>query len=155
MSEPAVSWLESIERRIRVIKEMVRAHVAYHLPFTLSTVNIAMCVLYCISWLNYEPAGLQEYGREVFIGRKPDGKRDFRCSFGDCAQCTVPSTDAGLGSRTVDCLVMLSLGNFTGSVIMLSLSTGRLVNRDQFRILMILESVIERLNELALADVQM
>ena len=45
-----------IERRIRVIKERVRAHVAYHLPFTLSSVGIAMCVLYCISRLNYEPA---------------------------------------------------------------------------------------------------
>ena len=147
-----------IERRIRVIKERVRAHVAYHLPFTLSTVGIAMCVLYCISRLNYEPAGLRGYGpspREAFIGRKPDGKRDFRCSFGDYAQCIVPNTDGGLGSRTEDCVVMLPLGNRTGSVRMLSLSTGRLVNRDQFRILMILESVIERLNELALADVQM
>ena len=48
-----------IERRIIVIKERVRAHVAYHLPFTLSTVGIAMCVLYCISRLNYEPAGLR------------------------------------------------------------------------------------------------
>ena len=35
---------------------------------------------------------------------------------------------------------------------MLSLSTGRLVNRDQFRILPMPEAVIKRLNELALAD---
>ena len=109
-------------------------------------------VLYCISWLHYEPAGLREYGCEVFIGRKPDGKRDFRCLSGDYAQCTVPNTDAGLGSRTGDCVVMLPLGNRTGSVRMLSLSTGRLVNRDQFRILPMSESVIKRLNELALAD---
>ena len=45
-----------VERRIRVIKERVRAHVAHHLPFTLSTVGITMCVLYVESRLNYEPA---------------------------------------------------------------------------------------------------
>ena len=144
-----------IERRIRVIKERVRAHVAHHLPFTLSTVGIAMCVLYCVSRLNYEPAGLREWGpspREAFIGRKPDGKRDFRCSFGDYAQCTVPNTDSTLKSRTEDCVVMLPLGNRTGTVRMLSLASGRLVNRDQFRILPMPESVIKRLNALALAD---
>ena len=144
-----------IERKIRLVKERVRSHVAYHLPFTLSTVGIAMCVLYCISRLNYEPAGLREWGpspREAFIGRKPDGKRDFRCSFGDYAQCTVTNTDSGMESRTEDCVVMLPLGNRTGSVRMLSLKSGRLVNRDQFRILPMPESVIKRLNDLALAD---
>ena len=144
-----------IERKIRVIKERVRAHVAHHLPFTLSTVGISMCVLYCVSRLNYEPGGLRESGpspREAFIGRKPDEKRDFRCSFGDYAQCTVPNTDSTLRSRTEDCVVMLPLGNRTGTVRMLSLGTGRLVNRDQFQILPMPESVIKRLNELALAD---
>ena len=144
-----------IERKIRIVKERVRCHVAYHLPFVLSTVGIAMLVLYCISRLNYEPTGLREWGpspREAFIGRKPDGKRDFRCSFGDYAQCTVTNTDASMESRTEDCVVMLPLGNRTGSVRMLSLKTGRLVNRDQFRILPMPESVIKRLNELALAD---
>ena len=144
-----------IERRIRVIKERLRAHVSYHLPFTLSSVGIAMCVLYVVSRLNYEPPGEREWGpspREAFIGRKPDGKRDFRCSFGDYVQCTVPNTDATLKPRTEDCVVMLPLGNRTGTVRMLSLSTGKLVNRDQFIILPMPESVIKRLNELALAD---
>ena len=143
------------EREIRIIRERVRCHVAYYLPFTLSTVGIAMLVLYCISRLNYEPAGLREWGpspREAYIGRKPDGKRDFRCSFGDYVQCTVPNTDSGFKSRTEDCVVMLPLGNRTGSVRMLSLSTGRLVNRDQLRVLPMPESVIKRLNELAQAD---
>ena len=47
---------------------------------------------------------------------------------------------------------MLPLGNRTGSVRTLSLSTGRLVNSDQFRVLPMSESVIKRLNELAHAD---
>ena len=151
-----VDELAKLEVKVDVlIRERVRCHVAYYLPFTLSTVGIAMLVLYCISRLNYEPAGLREWGpspREAYIGRKPDGKRDFRCSFGDYVQCTVSNTDSGFKSRTVDCVVMLPPGNRTGSVRILSLSTGRLVNRDQFRVLPMPESVIKRLNELAQAD---
>ena len=108
-----------IERKIRLIKERVRSYSAYHLPFTLSSVGIVMCVLYVVSRLNYEPHGEREYGpspREAFIGRKPDGKRDFRCSFGDYVQCTVPKTDSTLKSRTEDCVVMLPLGNRTETV---------------------------------------
>ena len=144
-----------VERRIRVVKERVRAHAAYHLSFTLSTVGITMCVLYVVSRMNYEPYGVREYEpspREAFIGRKPDGKRDFRCSFGDYAQCTLPTIDSTLKSRTDDCVVMLPLGNRTGTVRMLSLSTGKLVNRDQFQILPMPLSVIQRLNELAKKD---
>ena len=144
-----------VERRIRVIKERLRAHVSYHLPFTLSSMGIVMCVLYVVSRLNYEPYGEREYGpspREAFIGRKPDGKRDFRCSFGDYVQCTVPNTDSTLKSRTDDCVVMLPLGNRTGTVRMLSLATGKLVNRYQFVIMPMPESVIKRMNALALAD---
>ena len=144
-----------IERRIRVIKERLRAHVSYHLPFTLSSVGIVMCVLYVVSRLNYEPYGERDYGpspREAFIGRKPDGKRDFRCSFGDYVQCTLPNTDSTLKPRTEDCVVMLPLGNRTGTVRMLSLTTGKLVNRDQFIIMPMPESVIKRMNALALAD---
>ena len=144
-----------VERRIRVIKERLRSHVAYHLPFTLSSMGIAMCILYCVSRLNYEPYGVREWGpspREAFIGRKVDGKKDFRCSFGDYAQCTVPTTDSTMKGRTEDCVVMLPLGNRTGTVRMLSLTTGRFVNRDQFRILPMPLSVIQRMNDLALKD---
>ena len=144
-----------VERRIRVIKERLRAYVSYHLPFTLSSVGIVMCVLYVVSRLNYKPYSEREYGpspREAFVGRKPDGKRAFRCSFGDYVQCTVPNTDSTLKARTEDCVVMLPLGNRTGTVRMLSLATGKLVNRDQFTIMPMPESVIKRMSALALAD---
>ena len=137
------------------VKERVRSHAAGHLSFTLSSAGIVMCVVYVLSRLNYEPYSEREYGpspREAFIGRKLDGKRDFRCSFGVYVQCTVPKTDSTLKSRTEDCVVMLPLGNRTGTVRMLSLATGKLVNRDQFIILPMPESVIKRMNALALAD---
>ena len=47
---------------------------------------------------------------------------------------------------------MLPLGNRTGTMKMLSLNTGQLVNRDQFKILPMPLSVIQRMNELALKD---
>lgn len=47
-----------IERKIRIVRERVRCHVAYHLPFTLSTVGIAMLVLYCISYCTGRITGM-------------------------------------------------------------------------------------------------
>jgi Zinc knuckle len=61
-----------VERRIRVIKERVRAHMAYHLPYGLSTLCLTMLVLYCVSRLNFMPSGTRadNYSpREVFLGQ--------------------------------------------------------------------------------------
>ena len=44
---------------------------------------------------------------------------------------------------------MLPTGNRTGTVKMLSLTTGRIVSRDQFKVLPAPDSAIVRLNELA------
>lgn len=104
-----------------------------------------MCVLYVISRLDNEPYGEQEWGpspREAFVGRKPDGKRDFRCAFGDHVQCTVANTESTQKFCTEDCVVMLPLGNRMGTVRMLSLTTEKLVNRYQFIIMPMPESVI-------------
>ena len=78
-----------------------------------------------------------------------DAKLDFRAGYGDYAQCTIPNTDNSMTARTDDCVVMLPTGNRTGTVKMLSLTTGRIVSRDQFRILPMPDSAIERLNHLA------
>ena len=143
-----------VERRIRVIKERVRTHI-HHLPYTLSQLGLSMCVLYCVSRMNFQHSSLREGGlspREAFLGRKPDGKKDFRCAFGDYAVATTPTTDNSMKSRTEDCVVMLPTGNRTGSVRMMSLSTGKLVSRDHFKILPMPLSVIARMNELAAQD---
>jgi hypothetical protein len=55
-------------------------------------------------------------------------------------------------SRSHDCVVMLPTGNRTGSVRMLSLATGKIVTRDQFKILPMPVSVILLLNRMAAAD---
>ena len=144
-----------IERRIQVVKERVRAHMCHHLPFTLTNVGITMCAMYCVSRLNYQPSGTRvagESSRSLFLGRTADGSRDFRCAFGDYVQCTVPNTSNNMDSRTEDCVVMLPTGNRTGSVKMLSIATGRIVTRDNFRVMPMPLSVITALNNMALKE---
>jgi Reverse transcriptase (RNA-dependent DNA polymerase) len=136
-----------VERRIQVVKERMRTHM-HHLPFALSFQCLTMLALYCVSRLNYEPSSTREWGasaRELFLGRKADAKRDFRCAFGDYVQSTVPETSNDMRARTEDCVVMLPTGNRTGSVKMLSLATGKIVTRDQFKILPTSMSVIQAL----------
>ena len=140
-----------VERRIRVIKECIRAQMN-SLPYALTLTALSMCVLYCVSRLNYQPTRIRDGAtspREAFLGRKADAKRDFRCAFGDFVMATVPETNNSMKSRTEDCIVMLPTGNRTGSVRMLSLATGRIVTRDQFKIMPMPTSVIQRMNALA------
>ena len=140
-----------IERRIRMIKERVRAHIAHKLPYTLTTLGIAM-VLFCVSRINFQALRSRDGGpcpRELFSGMRVDRGKDFRVAYGDYVQCTVANTDNSMSARTEDCIVVLPTGNRTGTVKMLSLTTGRFVSRDQFQILPMPDSVIARLNELA------
>ena len=85
-----------IERRIRMIKERVRAHMSHKLPYELTTLGIAMLVLFCVSRINFQASRSRNGGpcpRELFSGRRADGAKDFRAAYGDYAQCTVPNTD--------------------------------------------------------------
>ena len=135
-----------------MIKERVRAHIAHKLPYTLTTLGIAMLVLFCVSRINFQASRSRDGGpcpRELFSGRRVDGGKDFRVAYGDYVQCTVANTDNSMSARTDDCIVVLPTGNRTGTVKMLSLTTGRIVSRDQFKILPMPDSVIARLNELA------
>ena len=144
-----------IERRIQMVKERVRAHMCHHLPFTLTNLGITMCAMYCVSRLNYEPSGTRvggESSRTLFLGRNAVGTRDFRCGFGDYVQCTTPTTSNSMASRTEDCVVMLPTGNRTGSVKMLSLATGKIVTRDNFKVLPMPLSVITQLNNMAIKE---
>ena len=141
-----------IERRIRMIKERVGPHMSHKLPYELTTLGIAMLVLFCVSRINFQASRSRNGGpcpRELFSGRRADGAKDFRAAYGDYAQCTVPNTDNSMSARTEDCVVVLPTGNRTGTVKMLSLTTGRIVSRDQFRILPMPDSAMARLNELA------
>lgn len=144
-----------IERKIRTVKERVRAHIAHQLPYTLPTLGISMLVLFCISRINYQIPGMgnrTESPRVAFSGRQAKESLDFRAGFGEYAQCTFANFDSGKGARTEDCIVMLPTSNRTGSVKLTSLSTGRLVTRDQFKVLLMQSTVIARLNSMAASE---
>ena len=144
-----------IERKIQTVKERVRAYMSHQLPFTLTTLGVAMLVLFCVSRLNYQTSGIgyrDESPRVSFSGRQVDQLLDFRVAFGEYAQCTVPNTDSTMNARTEDCIVMLPTGNRTGSVKMMSIRTGRLITRDQFKISPMPSTVIAKLNKMAAAE---
>ena len=141
-----------IERRIQMVKERARAHICGRLPFTLTDLGNTYLVLYCVSRINCQQSGSRPGGlspRELYSGRRVDGNLDFRAAFGDYAVCTVPKTDNTMTSRTEDCIVMLPTHNRTGSFKMLSLSSGKIVTRDQFKILPMPQSVVNTLNAMA------
>ena len=76
----------------------------------------------------------------------------FRAAFGDYAVCTAPNTNNTTESRTKDCIAMLPTHNRSGSFKMMSLTSGRIVTRDQFKILPMPQSVIQTLNSWALRE---
>ena len=141
-----------IERRIQMVKERARAHICGRLPFTLTDLGNSMLVLYCVSRINCQHFGSRPGGLSPPLGRRVDGNLDFRAAFGDYAVCTVPNTNNSMDSRTEDCIVMLPTHNRTGSYKMLSLTTGRIVTRDQFKFLPMPQSVIQTLNAMALRE---
>jgi hypothetical protein len=78
----------TINRRIQVIKQRVRAYINHRLPYTLNTIGLSMCVLFCAFRMNYEIPGTRPNGpspRKVLIDARARGPIDFRCSFGDFA----------------------------------------------------------------------
>ena len=144
-----------IERRIRMIKERIRSHICGRLPFALTINGLSMLALYCISRINYQHSGSRPGGvlpREAFSGQRVAGNRDFRVAFGDYCQCTVANTDHSMNPRTDDCIAYLPTGNRTGSVKMLSITTGKIVLRDNFKVLPMPASIIQHLNQLAAKD---
>jgi Reverse transcriptase (RNA-dependent DNA polymerase) len=142
-----------VERKIQMIKERARCHMTGRLPFTLTALGISMLVLYCVSRLNYQKSGVTGgCPREEFSGRRVDGSRDFRAAFGDYVLCTVPETKNNMESRVTDGYVVLPTGNRTGSVKVYNIATQRIITRDQFKVCPMPESVIQCLNNQALAE---
>lgn len=142
-----------IERKIQIIKERVRCHITGRTTFTLTALGISMLILYCASRLNYEHSGVTgNCPREEFSGRRVDGTRDFRAAFGDYAVCTVPETKNNMEARVTDGYVVLPTGNRAGSVKIYIILTQKIITRDQFKILPMPESVVQFLNNQAVAE---
>jgi hypothetical protein len=144
-----------IERRIRVIKERVRAHLSGRLPFALNILGLSMLILFCVSRLNYQhtntrPGGLTP--REAFSGQRVAAEKDFRAAFGDSIIYTEPYTSSDMKSRIGLGIVYLPTGNRTGSVKCLNLAPGAIITRDTFKIVPTTTATIKIMNDFAALD---
>jgi len=140
-----------VENMIKTVKERVRAH-STSLPFVMTKLLLAFCVLFCVSRLNLLPSATsmdKVSPHEQFTGMKLDYSRDLRCGFCDYVQATMPNTDNSLSTRTLGCVTILPTGNSTSSVKMWCLSTKTVVTRDQFRILPMPDLVCEYISRQA------
>ena len=71
--------------------------MSHQLPFTLTTLGVAMLVLFCVSRLSYQTSGTRyrdESPRVSFSGRQINQLLDLRAAYGEYAQCTVPNNDS-------------------------------------------------------------
>ncbi len=141
-----------VERRIRVVKERIRA-VLNALPYTLPKVLLPSLVKYCVLMVNNLPSSLRSDSispKEAFTGIKLDAKRDLRVGFGDYCQIYIPNqTKNSMEPRTEGGIALLPKGNRQGSVYFMLLDSRRIVLRDQFQLLPIPNDVVKLMNKMA------
>jgi hypothetical protein len=137
------------ERRIRVVKERVRAS-RHDLPFArlpkLLTIHMVMD---CVKILNYFPTkgGLSISPRLLMTGVGLDSKKHFRVPFGN--YCQVHEEDKPRNSmlpRTAGAICLGHSGNLQGGHKFLCLRSGRLIVRYNWTPLPMPDEVLDRVN---------
>jgi hypothetical protein len=117
----------------------------------MCTMLIIACVAFSVSRLNLRPTRQSTdfvSATEQFTGRKLEWS-DLKYGFGEYCQAINRDNDNTMKARTQGCIVLLPLGNLSYSVKMLSLSTMKIITRDQFTVLPMPDLVISYLNNLA------
>jgi len=142
-----------VERKIRQIKERVRAHISI-LPFKLTRQLLVQLVLYCVQLINVIPRNDNNFNlspKELFCGKKLDYSKDFRISFGEYCQIHEDNTTQknSMNPRTADAIAIKMKGNLQGTAEFLSLSTWKIVSRDKWTTLPMPRTVIEKINQKA------
>ena len=122
-----------IEERIRRIKDNVRA-IQAGLPFKLGDALTVWASYYSTYVLNLMPtrAGNGISPREILTGVRPEFKKCLPIAFGDFCQVLERNPDNSLKARTVTALALLPTGK--GPIKFASLTTGKIITREQFRI---------------------
>ena len=139
-----------VERNLRTIKERARSIIS-SLAFVIASSLLPYLVYYVVCRINLVPrrGGIAHVSpRESFLGIKADYTRDFKCSFGDYLECTVPTTDNSLQPRTQACIALCPTGT-QGAMRCLCLSTGGIVTRTAFKVLPTPDYIIKLMNEKA------
>lgn len=140
-----------VERMAQTVKSRFRCH-ELALPFVMTHTLLVYCMRFCMSCVNLQPSAMsvdKVSPFEQFSGMKLDAKRDLRVSFGDYVLATPANTDNSMLPRAEPCIALGGKFNHTGSVLMLSLRTNKIVTRDQFVIQPMPDIVINKITELA------
>lgn len=142
-----------VERKIRTIKERVRAYLQ-SIPYTLMFSLLRYLVESCVIAINLLPDEQREDPTspyELFTGFKVDYKKQLRISFGDYAECKNPNRKPSNGPkpRTDPCIALLPLLNQQGSFLFFDLQSRRTVIRTKWVALPFPDDILDRCNKLA------
>ena len=144
-----------IERKIRVVKERVRAHLSalpYKMPASL-LLWLSYFVVFCLNCIPTSAGGFVISPREALTGRKLNFKRDLRFEFGEYIEDRNPNViPNSMEPRTNSMIPLLSTGNQQGSVYCYNIATKRVVPRDHWAVLPIPDIVIAALNSISDCD---
>ena len=148
------------ERRIRVLKERIRAERCT-LPFKyLPKVMLKALVAFCVFWINFFPAmgGVSKTvsPRTIITEVPPDFTTHCRIPFGAYAQVyeNPTYTNDTEEPRTVGAIALGPSGNLQGGYKFMSLNTGQVLDRTSFKELPMPADVIKCVNDLGLKDKQ-
>ena len=140
-----------VENGIKRIKNTARC-ILHSVPFHLSYILLIWLVCYSVYCINFQISRVGREGlcpRQELTGIRPDVKRDFRVGFCDFAECFQKSAGNSMDQRTVGAIALCPTGSQTGAVKFLSLASGKVITRNQFKILPIPKEYILFMNEWA------
>jgi len=140
------------ERYIRTIKE--RARCVYNtMPFNkIPGRMVAELIYYCVFWLNTFPAhdGISDTlsPRSIVTGSNIDFNKHCKLEFGAYVQAH-EEHDNTMATRTTGAIALRPTGNAQGGYYLYSLSTGRVLTRNNWTSLPMPQDVVDRVHTLA------
>jgi hypothetical protein len=94
--------------------------------------------------------GLTTSPREAFTGKVVDYNKHLKVGFGDCVEAYAEDLITNtLKPRSVTSIALCPTGNVRGSWYLLNLESGRVITRDNFKVLPMPQAVIEKINDKA------
>ena len=137
-----------IERKIRTIKERVRAAITT-LPYQITEQALDWLIQNVMYFINYTPSSIDTDNRspsERVKGRLLDARTDLKHMFGEYVQIGEKHTDNTSNERTRGAIALMPAGNREGSWWYLILKTMKPVKRNWAVKLPMPDEVIEYLN---------
>ena len=149
-----------VERSIRTIKDRTRSVVQF-LPYNRYPRNMIIgCVIFAVKSLNNE-VGMTKLSdihspHALVTGQPPRSYKDvIAMTYGEYVEVYAMSPiKNNIDERTISAIALYPSGNNQGGWIFMSLNTGRLLHRNQWKKLSISQGIIDRVNMLGEKDGQ-